>query len=175
MTVKEKKDQPRWTELGLVDLRHTDLEDQLDLPQLLPGTNPSDSDEVALWLLEASLGFTPGVEEIHLPSPLGPVAARRQNLPHLVEKRLHGRERYGFVALATLADPFEIWRVEYDDESYRMAYIGLFKGKTQMLVVVTHQQGKILWNFMQGDHKALNKHRHGTLLYTRPKKTKGEP
>ena len=37
-----------------------------------------------------------------------------------------------------------------------------------MLVVFTDTNGRVLWNFMQGDGKALNKHRHGTCIYTRP-------
>ena len=171
----EKKGQLHWSEIGLLDLRNAAPEDQLELPDVIQGANPSDPAEVALHVLEMALGFADGVNEIELASPLGTVAVRREYLPHLVEKRMHGRERYGQVVLATLADPFEIWQVEYDDDSYRMAYIGLFKGKTQMLVIVNYLPDRVLWNFMQSDHKSLNKHRHGMLLYERSKKTNGEP
>jgi hypothetical protein len=171
----EKKGQLHWSEIGLSDLRNATPEDQLELPDVVQGANPSDSNDVALRLLEAALGFADGVDEIELASPLGTVTVRREHLPHMVEKRMHGRERYGLVVVATLANPFEIWQVEYDDDSYRMAYIGLFKGKTQMLVVVNYLPDRVLWNFMQSDHKSLNKHRHGALLYQRSKKTKGEP
>jgi len=44
-----------------------------------------------------------------------------------------------------------------------------------MLVIVNYLPDRVLWNFMQSDHKSLNKHRHGMLLYERSKKTKGEP
>ncbi|MBK4998216.1 hypothetical protein IAE37_000492 [Pseudomonas sp. S31] len=36
-----------------------------------------------------------------------------------------------------------------------------------MLVIVTLENGKTLWNFMHCEAKALNKHRHGILLYKR--------
>lgn len=36
-----------------------------------------------------------------------------------------------------------------------------------MLVSVSLVGGKVMWNFMQSDAKALNKHRHGELLFKR--------
>ncbi|GAB3625787.1 hypothetical protein PTE30175_04029 [Pandoraea terrae] len=112
---------------------------------------------------------------VYLASPLGDIAVHREHLIHIVEKRADARERYVRLAIVTMADPFEVWRVEYDDGSFRHAYIGLFEEKTQMLVIVTHHNGQLLWNFMHCERKSLNKHRHGDLLYERPKKTKGEP
>jgi hypothetical protein len=172
MAVKERKNQPRWIELGKIDLRQVREDDQLAPQEALAGAATA---EEALLILEEHLGFTPGANMVHLPSPLGDIAAYREHLTHIVEKRVDARERYVKLAMVTMADPFEIWRVEYDDGSYRHAYIGLFQGKTQMLVIVSHHAGQVLWNFMHGDHKSLNKHRHGTLLHERPKKTKGEP
>lgn len=171
MGVTEKKDQPRWTELGRVDLRHAHADDRLPQELTIAG---ADTVEEAILILEHHLGFEVGMNIVYLVCPLGKIAAHREHLTHIVEKRLDARERYVKLALATMADPFEIWQVEYDDGSLRHAYIGLFEGKTQMLVIVTHHSGQLLWNFMHCEHKSLNKHRHGTLIYERPKKTKGE-
>ena len=71
------------------------------------------------------------------------------------------------VALDTLTGPFEVWEVAYTNDTNRLAFIGVYETKRQMLVVVTLHNGKMLWNFMQCDAKALNKHRHGKLLYKR--------
>ena len=92
---------------------------------------------------------------------------QRTTLGHIVEKRQDARERYVKFALDTLTGPLEIWRVAYSDGSARLAFIGAYETKRQMLVVVNIQAGNVLWNFMQTDAKALNKHRHGELLYKR--------
>ncbi|MGY2290900.1 hypothetical protein ACW9H6_13975 [Pseudomonas sp. SDO528_S397] len=55
----------------------------------------------------------------------------------------------------------------YSDGSARLAFIGAYETKRQMLVIVNIQAGNVLWNFMQTDAKALNKHRHGQLVYKR--------
>ncbi|WP_322534055.1 PBECR2 nuclease fold domain-containing protein [Duganella zoogloeoides] len=87
-------------------------------------------------------------------------------------KRQDARERYVRHALATIRDPYEIWIVEYEDENgkeeLRHVYIGAFQGKQHMLVVFIDTTGRVLWNFMHGDGKALNKHRHGECIYIRP-------
>jgi hypothetical protein len=168
----EKKDQPKWVDLGRVDLRHVDIADSLEEIAAVPAG--VDFDE-AMSILVAELGFADDAVVVMLPSPMGEVAAHRDQLPHIVEKRADARERYVRLAIATLRDPYEVWEIQYDDETSRHAYIGLFSGKRQMLVVVQHLHGRILWNFMHCDHKSLNKHRHGKLMYERPKKTKGEP
>ncbi len=168
MAVKEEKDQPRWIDLGRIDLRHAHADDRLPQELALAGADTADE---AILILEHHLGFKEGMDTVYLASPLGEVAAHREQLTHIVEKRADARERYARLAIATMADPFEIWHVEYDDGSFRHAYIGLFEGKTQML---EHHNGQLLWNFMHCEHKSLNKHRHGTLVYERPKKTKGE-
>lgn len=139
------------------------------------------SEDEAVFVLEHHLGFL-GKEttEVRFPSPIGEVIIQRANLRHIVEKRQDARERYVLFALATMRDPLEIWHVQYQDDetgatSYRYAYIGAFEGKTQMLVVVAEVNGRLLWNFMHSENKALNKHRHGeTLVYQRLEKNKGE-
>ena len=171
MAVKEIKDQPRWIEMGRMDVRYGHADDHLPQELVLAGADTADE---AILILEHHLGFKRGADIVYLASPLGEIAAHRENLTHIVEKRADARKRYVMLAIATMADPFEIWHVKYDDGSFRHAYIGLFEGKTQMLVVVKHHNGQLLWNFMHCEHKSLNKHRHGVLVYERPKKTKGE-
>ncbi len=108
---------------------------------------------------------------------MGDIQIQRSCIHHIVEKRQDARERYVKVALDTLIGPFEVWQVAYTNDTYRLAFIGVYETKRQMLVVVTLDNGKMLWNFMQCDAKALNKHRHGKLLYKRyaylPSKEKG--
>ena len=110
-------------------------------------------------------------------TPLGDVQIRRSCIHHIVEKRQDARERYIQVAVDTLTGPFEVWSVAYTNNTHRLAFIGVYEAKRQMLAIVTLESGKILWNFMQCDAKALNKHRHGELLYKRyeflPGKEKG--
>lgn len=165
MTVKEKPGQPSWKELDLPNLREVGAEKLLPVQAVVQGGATEDE---ALSIIKTELGFV-GEEttEIAINTPVGDVIIRRSELRHIVEKRQDARERYVHYAIATLRKPFEVWRVEYDDDSHRFAFIGAFEGKTQMLVVVLESDGKLLWNFMHSDQKSLNKHRHGAVLYRR--------
>lgn len=98
---------------------------------------------------------------------MGDILIQRSCIHNIVEKRQDARERYVKVALDTLIGPFEVWQVAYTNDTNRLAFIGVCETKRQMLVVVVLNKGKMLWNFMQCDAKALNKHRHGKLLYKR--------
>lgn len=71
------------------------------------------------------------------------------------------------LALDTLANPYEVWETMYDDGQVRFLFIGAYRQKQQMLVVVAPREGKVLWNVMHTDAKSLNKHRRGILLYKR--------
>jgi hypothetical protein len=53
----------------------------------------------------------------------------------------------------TVRNPLEIWRVLYSDGSYRLAFIGAYAAKYQMLVVINVDHGQVLWNFMNCDKK----------------------
>ena len=66
-----------------------------------------------------------------------------------------------------LTGPFEVWKVLYTNDDYRLAFIGAYEAKNQMLVVVTVKDGLLLWNFMHSDARSMNKHRHGELLFRR--------
>lgn len=173
--MKEKKEQESsWKTNGHADLRDLDSSQKLPAVEIL---ETKDSEENALLILEFHLGFLDSqTVELTISTPVDTVLIVRENLPHIVEKRQHARERYTKHALETMKDPFEVWLVAYEDVQgnveHRYAYIGAFEGKHQMLVVFSNNNGRVLWNFMQSDAKSLNKHRHGKLIYCRPQKAK---
>jgi hypothetical protein len=163
--VKEEKGQPKWTELGLQDLRSLDVALR---SAALPEIEAAQDVRVAMEIIARVFGLaTTEILTASVVTPLGAVDVVRESLFHIVEKRQDARERYAHYALDTLVCPFEVWRVEYDDGSYRLAFIGAYVVKNQMLVVVNYTPEKVLWNFMHGDAKAVNKHRHGELLHQR--------
>lgn len=102
-------------------------------------------------------------------TPIESVAIRAELIPHTVEKREDGRERYAHFVLPTLRNPFEIWLTAYDDGSYRKRYIGIFQAEKGLLVIVReNRDGSLVWdlyNLMQRNAKSLNKSREGRLLY----------
>lgn len=98
---------------------------------------------------------------------MGNVTILRRSISHIVEKRSDARERYVRLALDTLTGPLEVWEVAFTDGTNRLAFIGAYETKRQMLVSVVVVGGQMLWNFMHTDAKSLNKHRHGNLLYKR--------
>jgi hypothetical protein len=163
---EEVKGQKTWIDYDLPDLRRIFDADGADAPEHLDGG----ADEAdALSILEKALGFVDEQERI-FNSPIQEVKVMREFLSHIVEKRMDARERYSLFAMQTLQEPFEIWKIEYassEERFFRFAYIGLFKGKRQMLVTVDVREHVILWNFMHQDAKSLNKHRHGELVYRR--------
>lgn len=163
--IKEKKDQPTWLEHGLPDLRGAGPElRSATLEEVAAGVDIT----TAMEIVAQHLGFIdPAIQSMTLETPVESVTVHRKDLYHIVEKRAEARERYVRFALDTLAGPLEVWKVEYDNDVFRLAFIGSYEGKRQMLVVVNVEGGQRLWNFMHTDAKALNKHRHGQLLYKR--------
>lgn len=135
----------------------------------MPQERTATSHEDALAILIEKFGFNDGQTSILMPTPIGDIQVRRDALPHIVEKRANARERYVNHAIETLRAPFEVWKVAYDDESYRHAFIGTFEERNMMLVIATITPERILWNFMQSEAKSMNKHRRGTLVYARHK------
>ena len=161
----ESKGQRTWLNYGLPDLRSLD---RALRTCALGEVSAGEGINEAVEILASNMGFTDSAcTQVRIASPLGSVFIQRASLRHIVEKRQDARERYVNVALDTLTGPLEIWRVAYSDGSARLAFIGAYETKRQMLVVVNIQAGNVLWNFMQTDAKALNKHRHGELLYQR--------
>ncbi|MFJ4390861.1 PBECR2 nuclease fold domain-containing protein [Pseudomonas soli] len=173
--ITEKKGQSTWLDLQLPDLRTLDRAWRAPTVEELIA---ADNHHVAVDLVAYHLGLnTSSMDSRGIDTPLGVVQIRHNFIAHIVEKRQDARERFARVALDTLTGPFEVWRVAYSNDTHRLAFIGAYESKRQMLVIVTLEQGKLLWNFMQCDAKALNKHRHGELLYQRyellPGKEKG--
>lgn len=152
-------------ELGLKDLRNLDAEERRDqLDEIAAGSTA----EEALALLEQHMGFSsPEMTVLVKTTHIGDMSIVRDKLAHIVEKRVDARERYVKLALDTLEQPYEIWETMYDDGMVRYIFIGMYKQKQQMLVVVAPWGGKVLWNFMHTEAKGLNKHRRGNLLYSR--------
>jgi len=158
-------DQPSWKSLGMPDLRYIDAEHKSELVQEVESVETLDE---AVKVLERCIGFeNPTIQIVQKDTPVFPVHIDRSYLPHIVEKRQDSRERYVNFALDTLANPYEIWEAQYDDEQCRYLFIGTYKQKYQLLCVVAPWDGKLLWNFMQNEAKSLNKHRYGRLIYQR--------
>lgn len=173
--VAEKKGQNTGLDEQLPDLRTLARELRTRAIEELAA---ADSHEAAIELAAQHLGLnSEEASVVTVRTPMGDIRIQRSCIHHIVEKRQDARERYVKVALDTLIGPFEVWQVAYTNDTYRLAFIGVYETKRQMLVVVTLDNGKMLWNFMQCDAKALNKHRHGKLLYKRyayvPSKEKG--
>ncbi|WP_130930251.1 PBECR2 nuclease fold domain-containing protein [Pseudomonas sp. Sample_24] len=162
--VKEAPDQKNWRDLGLLDLRDVFICPLLHSARELPGAADFDT---ALEQVAQGFGLQAGSETALIETPYVPVMIRREHLLHIVEKRPNARERFTEFAVDTVRNPFEIWQVSYTDGSSRLAFIGTYISKYQMLVVVHIDRGNVLWNFMNCDKKALNKHRHGELVHQR--------
>lgn len=172
---REKKGQPTWLELKLNDLRHEEEDHGLDTPEMIaPGSDAQSAEDI----LKSVFGLTDGTESVLLEGPIGFIQVKAEQISHIVEKRQDARERYANFAIDTVRSPYEIWEIQYEQDAdennparefFRYAYIGFFKGTKQMLVTVDVMQDCVLWNFMHQERKALNKHRHGRLLYERQK------
>lgn len=163
--VKEVPGQKTWIDYGLPDLRSLPTELRSLAPQEIAAAADLDA---AVELLARCFGLgDPAVDRMPMKTPVGIVVVMRDKLLHIAEKRPDARERYVHYAIDTLDDPFEVWRVEYDNGNYRLAFIGAYVGRRQMLCVVDTIDGEVLWNFMHSDAKALNKHRHGQPIYQR--------
>lgn len=162
--VKETPDQENWKDLGLPDIRDITVTLAARSVQELPGAIDFDT---ALEQVALGFGLQEGIDAVLIETPYVPVTVRRQYLSHIVEKRPNARERFTGFAVDTVRSPLEIWRISYSDGSYRLAFIGAYDTKYQMLVVIHVEHGHVLWIFMNCDKKALNKHRHGELVYQR--------
>ncbi|WP_456293290.1 PBECR2 nuclease fold domain-containing protein [Pseudomonas sp. AK106] len=164
-SISEVKGQPTWLDNNLPDLRTLPREMRT---QAIEEVVAATSHEDAIQVTAHHLGFIDAaISSLKVETPLGEVAIRRGSLYHIVEKRMDARERYVRLALDTLTGPLEVWKVAFTDGTDRLAFIGAYESKRQMLVSVAIIDGRTLWNFMHTDAKSLNKHRHGELLYRR--------
>lgn len=144
------------------DIKDLDEKHFLEQPEIFP---KGQTQEEAIGILENALGISKSKPAVEINTPIETMYIQREYLPHLVEKRDNARERYANYVLQTLKDPFEIYLTEYED-GLRRQYIGLFKGKYNLLCVVRlNKDGSILWNIMNADNKGMDKRRVGDLIY----------
>ncbi|QUG93456.1 MULTISPECIES: PBECR2 nuclease fold domain-containing protein [Pseudomonas] len=163
--ISEVKGQVTWLDSGLPDLRTLPRELRT---QALDEVTAATTHEDAIEVTAQHLGFIdPAILSVTVETPMGDVTIQRNSIYHIVEKRLDARERYVRMALDTLTGPLEVWKVAFTDGTNRLAFIGAYESKRQMLVSVVFFEGLMLWNFMHTDAKSLNKHRHGELLFKR--------
>lgn len=155
--------QMTWKDYGLDDLRKVDMSLRLEAPQVYEQAHTA---ELAIVMLQNSLGIDKAVGKIDIKTPLETVVITNGNLSHLVEKRYNARERYGDYILPTLQSPFEIWEAEYSDDKSRKRYIGLFTGNTDIAVIVkVESDGSVMWNMMNASRARMNRFREGMLLW----------
>ena len=138
---------------------------KLPAPILLPS---ADSIEAALQIMAHTLGVSEFQRFRMITTPVEQVTARYDLLKHLVEKRGEDRERYANYLLPSLQDPYEVWRVAYENGEYRNRYIGVFHGTRETLVSVqVNWGGSLLWNLMQETPAGMNRQRIGELIWAK--------
>lgn len=165
---KRTTEQPQWNEIGLEDLRSLPPEHRLHSPEVI---EEAESHDKAINILMREFGLLHENDVKRLKTPIGLIDIEAKHLGHIVEKRMDARERYIHYALATISDPFEVWRSQYDNDTVKLQFIGTYTSRYQMLVVVAQHETHTLWNFMQIDAKRLNKHRSGEIIYQRKRVT----
>ncbi|MFJ2983886.1 MULTISPECIES: PBECR2 nuclease fold domain-containing protein [unclassified Pseudomonas] len=137
--VAEKRGQNTWQDEQLPDLRTHAREMRI---QPIEELSAAVSHDAAMKLAAIHLGLSNAmVNSVTVATPMGVIRVQRSCIHHIVEKRQDARERYVKVALDTLTGPFEVWEVAYTNEAFRLAFIGVFETKRQMLVVVTLHNG----------------------------------
>lgn len=155
--------QPCWQSLGLPDLKSLKQRYASVAPDIHSSAKNLDG---AVEVMRKSLGISAGGKVSFL-TYIGNVIIIDSLIPHIVEKREDARERYADFIIPTLTQPLEIWKVNYDDESFRYRFIKLFDAKYDlMLVANVRDDGVILWNLIQRDTKGMDKLRVGELLYS---------
>ena len=158
---KEVAGQDTWQTLGLADLRQ--MRPSMAAPDLLTA---AESVEDAVNVLRSALGV-PVNGARFVETPTGLVTIFDKLLPHVVEKRLDRRERFGAFVLPTLQQPDEVWETAYDDATTRRRFIKLFSDSKYDLLVIVREgpDGAVLWNVLNRDRKAMNTMRTGRLVH----------
>ncbi|MCC7413357.1 MAG: minor capsid protein [Gammaproteobacteria bacterium] len=155
--------QPTWRDYGRPDIRDVPAAARHRAPALLPEAANA---ALALETVATAIGLTG--EQRLIRTPIEQVAARRELLAHIVEKRADARERYAAFILPTLEQPWEVWLTAYAD-GYRRRYIALYEGAKDLMVVVRlNRDGSLMWNIMQTDDRRMNRQRIGALLFAQP-------
>ena len=95
---------------------------------------------------------------------------RRDLVPHIMQKFDGGedRSRYAARILPTLKAPDEVWMPWYDSGEYRKRYVKVWDDDRGSMTVVTESKdGALLYNFIPGAARSLNRQRTGVLLHPR--------
>ena len=150
---------------GLIKLKEVNIRYFNEKPELL---KMGDNAEEALIILSNAFGVSE-ITPVRVVPIFGINLVININLlPHIIEKRQNGRERFALFAQITLNQPYEVWQTLYDDGSYRYVYIGLFReSKYHIAVVISiFPDGHVLWNYMNGELRSIEKLRKGILQYS---------
>lgn len=152
--------QPTWRDYGRPDIR--ELPGAVALEPLDPAVDAA----AAVKQINEALGLTGKTNWRKVRTPVDDVVLRRSRTPHIVEKRDQRRERYANRILPTLEAPDEVWMTWYDNGEFRQRYIKAWDDNRGALTVVTEaKDGSLLYNFIPGAAKGLNRLREGVMLY----------
>ncbi|MCR4532698.1 PBECR2 nuclease fold domain-containing protein [Acinetobacter venetianus] len=166
--IREEKDQESWKDIHLDDIKNTPLEQFYPFEESMI-LKAGDTEEEALEIVSKEFELVDGIysRKILLNAIQSWAIVSIDNLKHVVEKRKDARERFSKLAHLTLLNPFEVWKIKYSDGGFRLAFIGIFSGSKNhiLLILKIDANNNVLWNFMQCELKKLNKHRLGELLY----------
>ena len=111
-----------------------------------------------------------------VPTPVGDITVRRKAAGYIAGKT--GRGRYANRILPTLTDPDEVWRVAFDDGTFRTRYIKLYEdpgaGGSLCIVSKLSDGEEVLINYIpmndlpeDDDDARIDIQRIGSLLFRR--------
>ncbi len=151
--------QPDWRSLGMAPLRPPPGR---PAPEPLPAapTRAAARDAVA-----EALGLSDDVRWRRIDTPAGPVALRRDMIPHVVAKRGAPRERRADRILPALTEPDEVWMTYMDNGQIRMRYLRAEPGDAGGLAVAEDtREGLVWWNYIPVG-EGLDSERVGWLVH----------
>jgi SPP1 gp7 family putative phage head morphogenesis protein len=161
--IKGAEGQKSYEDYGRPTIKNVEEKYFLEAPEMIKKAN---SIQEAEQILLDTFGLTNENKIITVKSPVEDITVNKDYLEHIILKRDNARERFANYILPTLENPYEIWATKYQDGGIRKQYVGLFKGKYNLLCVVRmNEDGSLLWNMMNGDNRDLNKNRKGLLIY----------
>ena len=166
--IKEEKDQDNWKVFNLDDIRNTPPEQFHPYEESMI-LKAGETEQEALEIVSKEFELVDNIcsRKITINAIQSWAIVSIDNLKHVVMKRSDARERFSKLAHLTLLSPFEVWKIKYSDGGFRLAFIGIFSGSKNhiLLVLKIDRNSNILWNFMQCELKKLNKHRLGELIF----------
>lgn len=156
--------QPAWKDYGRPDVR------QIPAASAPPPLPRAESRAAALARVNEALGLTGRTNWRKVRTPVDDVVVRRGLTPHIVQKFDGGedRSRYAARILPTLETPDEVWMTWYDSGEFRKRYVKVWDDDRGSMTVVTESKdGSLLYNFVPGAARSLNRQRTGVLLHPR--------